>query len=84
MSWTAILEFESPSAGIEVGDVVILDASGSVSSSRPITLRARPHRMGWHGSQVFTWPTLSMINKTIVGRSKDVRPLRVRVVGLDD
>ena len=36
------------------------------------------------GSQVFTWPTLSMINKTIVGRSKDVRPLRMRVVGLDD
>ena len=49
LSWTVILEVESPSAGIEVGDAVIVDASGSVSGSRPITLRARPHRIGWHG-----------------------------------
>ena len=58
LSWTVILEVESPSAGIEVGDAVIVDASGSVSGSRPITLRARPHRIGWHGGpQVFTGPT---------------------------
>ena len=58
---------------------------GGVSGSRPITLRARPLRIGWHGgAQVFTGPTLSMINKTIVGRCRDFRPLCVRVVGLDD
>jgi hypothetical protein len=28
LSWTVILEVESPSAGIEVGDAVIADASG--------------------------------------------------------
>ena len=68
LSWTVILEVESPSAGIEVGDAVIVDASGSVSGSRQITLRARPHRIGWHGGpQVFTGPTLSMINNPIVG-----------------
>ena len=57
LSWTVILEVDSPSAGIEVGDAVIVDASGSVSGSRPITLRAMPHRIGWHGGpQVFTGP----------------------------
>jgi hypothetical protein len=30
LSWTVILEVESPSAGIEVGDAVIVDVSGSV------------------------------------------------------
>jgi TrwC relaxase len=49
LSWTVILEVESPSAGIEVGDAAIVDASGSVSGSGPIRLRARPHRIGWHG-----------------------------------
>ena len=84
-SWTVILEVESPAAALVCADPVIVDASGSVPGSRPITLRARPHRIGWHGGpQVFTGPTLSMINKTIVGRSRDLRPLCVRVVRLDD
>ena len=59
LSWTVILEVESPAAGIDVGDAVILDASGSVSGSRLITLRARatPDRLArW--SQVFIGPTL--------------------------
>ena len=48
-----------------------VEASGSVSGSRPIPLRARPHGIGWHGGpQAFTGPTLSMINKTIVGRCR--------------
>jgi hypothetical protein len=71
--------------GIEVGDAVIVDASRPLSGSRPITRCARPHRIGWHGGpQVFTGPTLSMINKIIVGRSKDLRLLCARVVGLED
>ena len=45
LSWTVILEVESPSAGIEVGDAVIVDASVSVSGSRRITLRVS----GWAG-----------------------------------
>jgi hypothetical protein len=84
LSWTVILEVESPSTGIEVGDAVILDASGPVSGSRPITLRAwPPDRLAW-GPQVFTGPTLSMINNTIVRRTRAFRPLCMRVLGLDD
>jgi hypothetical protein len=53
LSWTVILEVESPSTGIEVGDAVLLDASGPVSGSRPITLRAwPPDRLAWGSAGV--------------------------------
>ena len=78
LSWTVILEGESPPAGIEVGDAVIVDALGSVLGSVRSHGVQRPQRIGWHGGpQVFTRDTLSMINKTIVGRSRDHRPLCV-------
>jgi hypothetical protein len=53
LSWTVILEVESPSTGIEVDDAVLLDASGPVSGSRPITLRAwPPDRLAWGSAGV--------------------------------
>ena len=86
-SWTVILEVESPAAALVCADPVIVDASGSVPvpCSRPITMGAgHTGSAGTAGPEEFTGPTLSMINKTIVGRGRDLRPLCVRVVRLDN
>ena len=42
--------------------------------SDPIACMAIPDRLA-RGRQVFTGPTLSVINNTIVGRSGDLRPV---------
>jgi TrwC relaxase len=48
LSWTVILEVESP-RGARLCRSSDRRRIGAVPCSRPITLRAKPHRIGWHG-----------------------------------